>query len=54
MNSQEEITNTVTIKTAVVLDRLFCMIFGWNTAYHTENFFLKLRPTLVFYVLQKR
>ena len=39
--------------TAVMIDKLFCMLFGWNTTYHATNPFSKLRPTSIFYILQK-
>ncbi len=40
-------------KIAIALDKLACMLFGWNTTYHATNPFSKLRPTSIFYILQK-
>ncbi|RLF71778.1 MAG: hypothetical protein DRN55_06970 [Thermoplasmata archaeon] len=38
----------------VAIDRILCILFGWNTKYHTENFLVKItRPTCVYYVLKK-
>ena len=41
-------------QSAVLLDRLFCVLFGQNETYHATNLFLKLRPTSIFYVLYKQ
>ena len=41
-------------RSALLLDRWFCMLFGWNNTYHATNLFLKLRPTSIFYALYKQ
>lgn len=35
------------------VDRLLCALFWWNTRYHAEHQWQKLRPTAVYYVLRK-
>lgn len=37
----------------VALDRLLCALPIWSDVYHADNALQKLRPTAVFYVLQK-
>ncbi|MCH7850077.1 MAG: methyltransferase domain-containing protein [Nanoarchaeota archaeon] len=38
----------------VWLDAVLSKLFSWNNKYHAKNFFQKLRPQSVFYILQKR
>jgi hypothetical protein len=38
----------------VRLDAMMCALSKWNYRYHSRNPLLKLRPTNVFYVLQKK
>lgn len=40
-------------KTIVLLDKMFCALPIWSNAYHAVNNFQKLRPTSVFYLLEK-
>lgn len=37
----------------VTVDDVFCRVFDWNKVYHPRNLLEKLRPTSVFYVLEK-
>ena len=46
-------TSVCNSKGALLVDRWFCMLFGWNNVYHATNIFQKLRPTSIFYILQK-
>lgn len=41
-------------KVAVTLDWLCCRAFAWNYRYHARSVFQKLRPSVAYYVLQKR
>jgi len=38
----------------IKLNNFFYYLFGRNITYHATNVFLKLRPTSIFYVLQKQ
>lgn len=38
----------------IFIDSMLSYIFSWNRTYHARNFFHKLRPQSVFYVLRKK
>ncbi len=40
-------------RVALIIDKILCALFRWNTHYHPSNRFQTLRPISVFYVLRK-